>query len=41
MQVGRFKIKSVIMVLVVLAAVALATGADWTDTGWLSGGFGF
>jgi cobalamin synthase len=37
-MIGRLKIRGVVIALLVLAALALATGANWTD-GWLDFGF--
>jgi hypothetical protein len=33
----RFKVQSVVMAMVILGVLALASGASWTDSGWLSG----
>ena len=35
----RFKVQGVVMAIVVLAVLALAAGATWTDDSWF--GFGF
>jgi hypothetical protein len=36
----RFKVQGVVIALLVLGALAVASGASWIEDGWL-GGFGF
>jgi hypothetical protein len=33
----RFKVQGVVIAVVVLAVLALAAGANWTDDSWLAG----
>lgn len=35
----RFKVQGVIIAVLVLGALALASGATWVDADWLSFGF--